>query len=1221
MKIRFYILLQILFASQLVYGQIKKHVNAIVEDSKFLYTLETIDMYPDSTVLSWKSMSKFRNATFKYPKLISLKDLHSGTTYNQLCTSNKTIAKSINFKKPYDIRRFKTCFPTINDSTEILIQISNLVYIDSLNLSSNNLFFEYHKYRIPLYNHQPLLKRADSINYSTEMYYNGIKLFNRKKYQQAVISFENSLAIERQLRTFQEYLNLYNDFNEEMWIANCYYKLGELKEAENYSSTYYVEPYDKKLRKRANSLEMSLPLHDEEKLEVLKEICKLDSINIGGNSFRFAESLYKLAVQYFDMHDYKRSEVIFEQAKRIIIDNYNDNNWLISSIYKQLASISNINNDIVSAIRYMKRGLLIKGDTVIIDENDVVLSDFVTLSYYYKKAGDWDKGIQIMNIREQYWRNLYEKEPQKIIAPLGPWSSWYDNQHAYSETLSDYASFLNSAGLFKQELRKYKESLNVKKKKYGWAEYRSLGYYYYSLRDYNKALSCYDLAAKDFLKSPSTPPVINENEETYLNILNALASSYAKKGDFENAIAIQKIIKNKALGEIQRKDSMLGKWKAGYDTYADYISNLSRFYILNQQYDSAMIYEKENLEIKRTFSPNCYNLAYSYLNLGSAYLGKEMWNEAIAYLLQAYNIYNQYEDSEDRSFFLRTLLYLSKCYYKTNSYNDLKDIIPQIMSVSSNDLFISFQELTYNERSRYIEEYSDILNQQIPTYAYYTHSDSIIEAAFNASLMMKGALLNSENSVKRIVEESNDDSLIDLWDEMRADRYILSKELEKDSLNRKLNVDSLQKVIYNLEDSLILKCKEYGDITRSMSLKWNDIQQQLHSDDLAIEFLSFPINKDSVMYVALSLRKHSKCPKMTTLFEGKQLKGFPDSLHYQCKEMTDLVWKPLQSELEGVKNIYFSPSGALYNIGIEYLPEMEDYKIYRLSSTRELVTGGKTETKNRAVLYGGLRYDAGFDKSTTEKSLAILDETFKERANVRGLGLRGGKEYLKHTKEEVDIIGEELSKVNWECVIDSAAMGTEESFKALSGRKIGCLHISTHGFYYTKEDADNARYKFMLIDNDMVSAEDKALTRSGLVMSGANHILEDEELPDNVEDGILTAREIADVDLRGLDLVVLSACQTGLGDISQGEGVFGLQRGFKKAGASSILMSLWEVDDKATQILMTQFYKNLLYGQSKRQALLSAQKHLREIEGGKYDKPRYWAAFILLDGLDKSQMN
>ena len=135
-------------------------------------------------------------------------------------------------------------------------------------------------------------------------------------------------------------------------------------------------------------------------------------------------------------------------------------------------------------------------------------------------------------------------------------------------------------------------------------------------------------------------------------------------------------------------------------------------------------------------------------------------------------------------------------------------------------------------------------------------------------------------------------------------------------------------------------------------------------------------------------------------------------------------------------------------------------------------------------------------------------------------------------------------------------------------------------------------------------------------MAGANHILEGDSIPDDVEDGILTAKEIADLDLRGLDLVVLSACQTGLGDISQGEGVFGLQRGFKKAGANTILMSLWEVDDTATQILMTQFYKNYLSGQSKRESLLSAQKYLREYDNGKYNNPKYWAAFIMLDGLE-----
>jgi CHAT domain-containing protein len=246
------------------------------------------------------------------------------------------------------------------------------------------------------------------------------------------------------------------------------------------------------------------------------------------------------------------------------------------------------------------------------------------------------------------------------------------------------------------------------------------------------------------------------------------------------------------------------------------------------------------------------------------------------------------------------------------------------------------------------------------------------------------------------------------------------------------------------------------------------------------------------------------------------------------------------------------------------------------------------------------------------------DYAFVEHADVRSMDLRGGKQFLKHTKDEVVVINNELNKANWTCQLDTLSLGTEESFKSLSGKKVNTLHIATHGFYYTQEEADNTDYNFLKFDNRYASVEDKSLTRSGLIMAGANHILEGEELPDNVEDGILTAKEIADVDLRGLDLVVLSACQTGLGDISQGEGVFGLQRGFKKAGAKTLLMSLWQVDDRATQILMTQFYKNWLSGQSKLQALLSAQKYLREYNAGQYDKPKYWAAFIMLDGIEKN---
>ena len=826
--------------------------------------------------------------------------------------------------------------------------------------------------------------------------------------------------------------------------------------------------------------------------------------------------------------------------------------------------------DYLSAIEYAEKCLMVSRDTARIIDDSPMFSEYKFLVEFYAKAGMWGKALRMQKRRTDYWKNMFQCSA--------------DNEYAYFMMFRRWAQLLSLSGANKsaiREVHQFIDETNISKM-YLDGITEDLADYYFNINDYQNALKYYEKSGSKY----------------------GVAKSLAALGDYLKAIGfLKKQIENDKGGYITISLDIEQR-NGPYDTW---LCDLASYYNQLGQYDSALAYERKHRNMSR------FELAKSYFNQGIAYVGKMQLDSAICYLLKAEEIYRIQHQSKQHAFVLAKLL---SCYLHTGEYDKIEYYIDELIKSASNDLLYSFSDLTYNERSKYIELYSRLLGEQIPMYMYYVPTDKLEALAYDALLLIRGALLNSENNLGRVINESHDASLNKIWEELKANRYILSKEIEKDSLSRKLNVHSLQKVIYSLEDSLIVKCKEYGDITRSMKLKWKDIQQHLAPNDIALEFLSFPINNDSIVYVALSLRKDYEYPKMITLFEEKQLTGFPDSLHYQCKEMADLVWKPLIPELEGVKNIYFSPSGALYNIGIEYLPGMEDYNIYRLSSTRELVTGGKTKTKNRAVLYGGLNYDARFEKSAIEKSIVMLDEIFKERANVRGMGLRGGKEYLEHTKEEIDIIAEEFDKVKWECLIDSAAMGTEESFKALSGKNIGCLHIATHGFYYAKEDADNARYKFMLIDNDMISAEDKALTRSGLLMSGANHILEDEELPDNVEDGILTAKEIADIDLRGLNLVVLSACQTGLGDISQGEGVFGLQRGFKKAGANSILMSLWEVNDEATQILMTQFYKNLVSGQSKRQSLHSAQKYLREYNNGRFNEPKYWAAFILLDGIN-----
>ena len=153
--------------------------------------------------------------------------------------------------------------------------------------------------------------------------------------------------------------------------------------------------------------------------------------------------------------------------------------------------------------------------------------------------------------------------------------------------------------------------------------------------------------------------------------------------------------------------------------------------------------------------------------------------------------------------------------------------------------------------------------------------------------------------------------------------------------------------------------------------------------------------------------------------------------------------------------------------------------------------------------------------------------------------------------------------------------------------------------------------------NAHYAKDDKRLTRSGLILAGANNTLRKKEGKTSGNDGILYAYEIAGLNLNEVDLIVLSACQSGLGDIDASEGVFGLQRSFKLSGANSLVMSLWKVNDDATRILMTEMYKNLYSGQTKREALANAQLALRSYNNGIYDRPEFWAAFVLLDALDQ----
>lgn len=531
----------------------------------------------------------------------------------------------------------------------------------------------------------------------------------------------------------------------------------------------------------------------------------------------------------------------------------------------------------------------------------------------------------------------------------------------------------------------------------------------------------------------------------------------------------------------------------------------------------------------------------------------------------------------------------------------------------------------YNQAKSYLSNINykfvnkDILNWYkdfMPIVGCYTQNDSIITNAYNAVLMTKNLELNIEANIRKILDNSNDTEITQNYESLSLlnKQYldVVSSKIEESKKEEISNL--LNEKINDIEEELVYMSKEYGDYKKSLLINKNDINKALRENEIAIEFAYLTQGEDS-LYVAFTLKKGQNTPRLIPIFNKKSLKSSLTKLDQAS--LSKLIWEPILPELKNIQKVIFAPSYELYMIGIEYLPicingktvQFNNYfKTYRVSSTRELVIDRlltpHKESNNIAVLYGGIDYDH------TKKN-SIYKNTFYSNFSKSNLD-RGSVDFLPGSKEEVKEISKIFEQTKYVKIVKlyEGEYADECSFKELSDQNVNILHISTHGFSLSYEKAKKKNYIFNLksADNNQAS-----LLRSGLLLAGANSTLVN--TTSNSEDGILTALEISNMNLSHLNLVVLSACDTGLGELTY-DGVSGIQKGFKKAGAKSMLITLGKVDDKATQILMTFFYKNLCAGMNKHEALNNAQNSLRKYNNQIYSDPKYWAKFILVDALE-----
>jgi CHAT domain-containing protein len=401
---------------------------------------------------------------------------------------------------------------------------------------------------------------------------------------------------------------------------------------------------------------------------------------------------------------------------------------------------------------------------------------------------------------------------------------------------------------------------------------------------------------------------------------------------------------------------------------------------------------------------------------------------------------------------------------------------------------------------------------------------------------------------------------------------------------------------------------------------WLDIKNNLTKESIAIEFIASKDLTDSnkEYYNALVISDDCIAPILIEIGFISCLSNFSDGI-YNSSVLYSSIWQPILRQFPNVKDIYFSADGSFHKTAIENieLPSgrllKEKYNLHRVSSTKILTNHFSKNTMTSNVFYGGLFYDGDLDSlkymNPSNKTRSISADSLTSMKQLRGV-IR----YLPGSKREVESINAQMDASNIRYSTFVGYEGTELSFRGLQGSNINILHLATHGFFREDNSSNNFDFRFL---NDMkrqnFDFEDELLLNSGLFFAYANSSISLKSNLPKENDGILTAKDLTKMDFSSIDLVVLSACQTGLGTI-KGEGVFGLQRGFKVSGAITLLMSLWPVDDDATQLLMVYFYKNLLNNKTKDESLMIAQNTLRSTAG--FDDPDYWAGWILLDGVN-----
>jgi len=821
----------------------------------------------------------------------------------------------------------------------------------------------------------------------------------------------------------------------------------------------------------------------------------------------------------------------------------------------------------------------------------------------------------------------------------------FGNNHAnYFTSVGDLATLLKKKGQFSEAQKIEQENVMAIERAIGSENLtyvnalKNLGNTCLELEEFQQAEGYYNKANTQISK------IINKKDEyyhenaiyvfdAYIGVSIQLAVLYHRMGKINEAESIY-------ISLIAFCKSYLESDYTEYPLYAVLINNISNVYIEREQFDKAepfliecrqfyetrygitspyylqstmnlaTVYKKtdrsaqaESLYIEtreafvKTQGPGSADHIQVLNNLAELYVNLERYEAAEDYLLEALQ-WQEKNFGKNHAMYQTLVHNLAETYQWMNRYAEADRLYKIAVDKVLQDVEKNFTYLTESEKrsfylhnALFVSEYAVfalLKSGAIPLPGLPTHqlSKNSLGDLYNLQLNTKALLLNSTVRMKKNLVTSSDSTLrsgFQKWEELKG---IIAQQYNLPNNSRK-NLDSLVQLSEFYESNLAKKSAAFRNAFVNRMLTWQDIQKKLKPGEAAIEMIRF---YNGLVYVALIITPETKDHPQVALIKSAKtrdlekefLSYYKNAIHNRTEDTISYnrFWKPVFDTLKTysrkVKRVYFSPDGIFNEININTLQNpitkkymLDETEIHLVTNTREIVAFNRKKNigKGQAMLLG-------------RPSFGVADTT-------QGNKMRGTFGDLVGTEKEVHEIASLLRKHQWSTTVLTAEMATEGALKKINNPRI--LHLATHGFFVPPSEEQNQ------------PAYLEAMLQSGIILASANHPQPGQE------DGILTAYESMNLDLDSTLLVVLSACETGLGTVEAGEGVYGLQRTLKVAGAQTILMSLWKVDDLATQELMLLFYQRWIKTSSMRSAFRWAQQELRK----KYPSSYYWGAFVM----------